>query len=195
MSQIQKYNVGSRLKSLRESQGLSLRALSDICGLSINSISQIERGSNSPTVSTLQRLASALNLPITDFFLDETKQTVVFVENQTGLRLQQNGVVMESLGIGLTSQKLEPFRLIIQSKVGNLEDPISHSGEEFVHCLSGHVDYCVENRIFSMHPGDSLLFDATQLHAYRNKSDQPAELLVIFLASEDSYQVQRLHMV
>ena len=97
-----KYNVGQRLKAIREQQGLSLRALSELCGLSINSISQIERGGNSPTVSTLQRLATALKLPITDFFLEETRQTSIFVEHETGLRLQRNGVLMESLGIGLS---------------------------------------------------------------------------------------------
>ncbi len=194
MDKTQKYDVGQKLKALREKQGLTLRALSELCGLSINSISQIERGNNSPTVSTLQRLAAALNIPVNDFFLNETKQSVVFVEAQTGLRLQQNGVVMESLGIGLSAQKLEPFRLTIQSKVGNIQDPISHPGEEFVHCLSGQVDYCVENHIFSMHPGDSLLFDATQLHAYCNHSDHPAELLLVFLATENGHQVQRMHL-
>lgn len=189
-----KYNVGLRLKAIREQQGLSLRALSELCGLSINSISQIERGGNSPTVSTLQRLATALKLPITDFFLDDARQTTIFVEHETGLRLQRNGVLMESLGIGLSSQQIEPFRFLIEPKVGNLDEPISHSGEEFVHCLSGQVDYCVEDRIFSLRPGDSLLFDATQFHAYRNQTDQPAELLVVFLASEDRQRVQQLHL-
>src|SRR4030042_2705083 len=105
--------VGFRLRELRDRQGLSLRALAERCGLSINAISQIERGENSPTVSTLHRLATALNLPITDFFQSEVRQTVIYTKQDTGLRSQTAGAVMESLGIGLSNQQLEPFRMTI----------------------------------------------------------------------------------
>ena len=159
-------SIGMRLRSLREKQGLSLRALAERCGLSINAISLIERGENSPTVSTLHRLATALDIPITDLFQEEARQTTVFVKRNLGLRSQSNGVVMESLGIGLFNQQLEPFKITIQPGVGNMVDPVSHSGEEFVHCLQGEIDYCIDDHIFHVKQGDSLLFDATLGHAY-----------------------------
>ena len=101
-------NVGARIRSLRDEQGYSLRALAERSGLSVNAISLIERGENSPTVSSLHRLAKALNVPITDFFHEESKQSVVYVRRQTGLRSESEGVTMESLGIGLTNQKMVP---------------------------------------------------------------------------------------
>ena len=61
-------NVGQRIRTIRERQGLSLRAVAERCGLSLNAISLIERGENSPTVSSLHHLATALNVPITRFF-------------------------------------------------------------------------------------------------------------------------------
>jgi transcriptional regulator with XRE-family HTH domain len=194
MPENSKPNVGMRLRSLREEQGLSLRALAERCGLSINSISQIERGENSPTVSTLHRLATALKVPITTFFQEETKQTIVFVKRERGLRSQSSGVIMESLGIGLFNQQIEPFRLTIQPGVGNLEDPCSHTGEEFIHCMKGEVDYCVGDLIYRLEPGDSLLFDATQSHAYRNPTPEPAAVLMIYKASQDPSNIQQLHM-
>jgi transcriptional regulator with XRE-family HTH domain len=187
-------NVGMRLRSLREEHGLSLRALAERCGLSINSISQIERGENSPTVSSLHRLATALKVPIATFFQDEAKQTIVFVKRDRGLRSQSSGVIMESLGIGLFNQQIEPFRLTIQPGVGNLEDPCSHTGEEFIHCMEGQVDYCVGDLIYRLESGDSLLFDATQSHAYRNPTPKPAAVLMIYKASQDPSSVQQLHM-
>jgi transcriptional regulator with XRE-family HTH domain len=187
-------NVGSRLRFLRDQQGLSLRALAERCGLSINAISQIERGENSPTVSSLQRLASALNVPITDFFQEEARQTIVFVKRDLGLRTQSNGVLMESLGIGLFNQQLEPFRMTIGPGMGNINDPISHTGEEFIHCLEGEVEYCVGDRIFRLEQGDSLLFDATQKHAYRNGSRKDATIIIVFQVSRDLDHVQQLHL-
>jgi len=187
-------NVGMRLRLLREQQGLSLRAVAERCGLSINAISQIERGENSPTVSSLHRLATALNVPITDFFQEETRQTTVFVKRDLGLRSQSSGVMMESLGIGLFNQQLEPFRIVIQPGVGNMEDPISHSGEEFLHCLEGEVEYSIGDRKFRLEQGDSLLFDATQCHAYHNPTQKPAVVLMIYKVSRDRPFIQQLHL-
>lgn len=186
--------VGTRLRVLRDQQGLSLRALAERCGLSINAISQIERGENSPTVSTLHRLASALNVPITGFFQEEARQTMVFIKRNMGLRSQSNGALMESLGIGLSNQQLEPFRMTIAPGVGNVHDPVSHSGEEFIHCLDGEIEYSIGDRVFLLEQGDSLLFDATQQHAYHNASQTLTTILLVFQASQDRHSVQRLHM-
>jgi transcriptional regulator with XRE-family HTH domain len=187
-------NVGQRLRTLRKREGLSLRALAERCGLSINAISQIERGENSPTVSTLHRLATALKIPIADFFQEEAKQTTVFVKRDLGMHSQSDGVVMESLGIGLFNQQLEPFRLIIAPKAGNIEDPISHLGEEFIHCLEGELEYSVGDQMFTLEPGDSLLFDATQRHAYRNITRKVATILMVFQAHRDRQIVRQLHL-
>jgi transcriptional regulator with XRE-family HTH domain len=187
-------NVGMRLRALRNEQGLSLRALAEQCGLSINAISQIERGENSPTVSSLHRLATALDVPITDIFQEEARQTTVFIKRDLGLQAGSSGVVMESLGIGLYNQQMEPFRLTIAPGAGNGHDPITHQGEEFIHCLEGQVDYQVGGRLFRLEPGDSLLFDATQEHAYRNASPAPATFLLIFTTSQDSHSVRQLHI-
>jgi transcriptional regulator with XRE-family HTH domain len=168
--------------------------LAERCGLSINAISQIERGENSPTVSSLHRLSTALNVPITDFFQEETRQTIVFVKRDLGLRSQSDGVVMESLGIGLFNQQLEPFLMRIEPGITNIDDPISHPGEEFIHCMEGEVEYFVENRVFQLGDGDSLLFDATQPHGYRNQSHKPVTMLMIFQASRDLLHVQQLHL-
>lgn len=186
--------VGVRLRTLREKQGLTLRALGERCGLSINTISLIERGENSPTVSSLHRLATALDVPITDFFQEVAHQTVVFNKRDMGLRSQSHGACMESLGIGLFDQQLEPFRMTIQPGAGNINDPISHSGEEFVHCLEGEIVYSIEDRMYRLEQGDSLLFDATQQHAYCNPLQVPVSILLVFQASQDRHKVQQLHL-
>ena len=63
-------NVRSRVRALRQQRGLSLRALAELCNLSANAINLIERGKTLPSVSTLQQLASTLNVHITSFFED-----------------------------------------------------------------------------------------------------------------------------
>jgi len=194
MTKNEEPNVGLRIRSLRDQSGLSLRALAEKCGLSINAISLIERGENSPTVSTLHRLATALDVPITYFFQEDARQTTVYVKRDHGLRSQSDGAVMESLGIGLFNQQLEPFRMVIQSGSGNWNDPVTHSGEEFIHCLEGEIDYMIADGVFKLEQGDSLLFDATQMHGYRNQTDKQAAVLMVFLAYQDPQIVRKLHL-
>ncbi len=186
-------NVGQRVRSLRERQGLSLRALAERCGLSTTAISQIERGDNSPTVSSLHQLATALGVSITDLFQDERRAAAVLIRPAERLRAEAGGVIMENLGLGLPYQQLEPFLVTLAPGAGNADQPVSHAGEEFVHCLEGKFNYCVTDRPFSLEPGDSLLFEAIRPHYFHNPSDKPARFLLIFQAGGSGALARRLH--
>lgn len=56
------------MRELRTERGLSIRALAEASGLAVNTLSLIENGRISPSVSTLYRAASALGVVITAFF-------------------------------------------------------------------------------------------------------------------------------
>lgn len=163
--------VGQRIRLLRARQGLSLRALAERCGLSTTAISQIERGDNSPTVSSLHVLATALGVSITDLFQDEHRATAVLVPPDGRLTAESGGVLMESLGIGLPYQQLEPFRVTLAPGAGNADQPVAHGGEEFVHCLEGAFDYCVDGRPYRLEAGYSLIFEAVRPHFFHNPFD------------------------
>jgi len=66
-------DVGNKLRQMREARGLSIRALARQSGLSANALSMIERGRSSPSVSTLYKVAAALDVPITDLFRSQFK--------------------------------------------------------------------------------------------------------------------------
>ncbi|MBN1563756.1 MAG: cupin domain-containing protein [Anaerolineae bacterium] len=187
-------NVGPHIRAIREQRGLSLRALAERCHLSINAISLIERGENSPTVSSLHLLATALNVKITDFFENPHEQAVVYVKPEQRLATQSNGLLMESLGLGLRNQQLEPFMITIAPDTGADSEAITHPGQEFVHCLEGIVQYQVNKQTYQLEPGDSLLFDATQPHSFRNERDFPARLLLIFQAMEGTHLARQRHL-
>jgi transcriptional regulator with XRE-family HTH domain len=182
MVSIPELNVGQRIRSLRERQGLTLRALAERCGLSITAISLIERGENSPTVSSLHLLASALGVSIIDLFQDDRQSAAVFVKPDERLRAESGGVLMESLGIGLPFQQLEPFMVTLAPGAGNTDQPASHAGEEFVLCLSGEVDYYIDGRIYRLEPGTSLIFQAKRPHYFQNPGTYPAQFLLVFQA-------------
>ena len=187
-------NVGPRIRTLREQRGLSLRALAERCNLSINAISLIERGENSPTVSSLHMLATALGVKITNFFEDPHEHAVVYVRYDQRLATQSHGLRMESLGIGLSNQQLEPFMVTVDPGTEEDNESIVHPGQEFVFCLEGTIQYQVNNQMYHLEPGDSLLFEATQPHCFCNTGNSLARILLIFQTIEGSHLARQRHL-
>ncbi|MDZ7845211.1 MAG: cupin domain-containing protein [Anaerolineales bacterium] len=187
-------DVGQRIKDLRTQRGWTLRELAKNSGLSANAISLIERDENSPTVSSLSRLAQAFNVPISTFFQKDHDKTCVYVQKGQGIRIQNQDAELESLGFGMQTQQIEPFRMTIDPQTEVFGDSISHPGQEFVYCLSGRAEYSVEGETYQLDPGDSLLFDAASPHCWRNQRSEPATILLIFQAYRDRHLAQQLHL-
>lgn len=187
-------NVGKQIKGLRKQKGWTLRELAKRCGLSANGISLIEREENSPTVSSLRRLAAAFNVPISGFFQEEHDETCAYVKNEQGMRIQNEDVVLESLGFGLQNQQLEPFRMTIEPHAEALCGVINHPGQEFVYCLWGQIEYRVEDDTYLLEPGDSLLFNALCKHSWRNETSEPVMILLVFQADRDTHLAKKRHL-
>ncbi len=203
-------NVGPRIRAIREKRKLSLRALAEQCHLSINAISLIERGENSPTVSSLHALATALKVKITDFFEDTQEEAaVVLVRHNQRLSTNGDSFLMESLGIGLLNQQIEPFFVIIDPQedanttnhdsdtglsIDFDSEYVVHPGQEFVYCMEGEIDYQVCKQTYHLTPGDSLLLDATQPHRFRNSGETPAKMLLIFQSVDGIHLARQRHL-
>jgi transcriptional regulator with XRE-family HTH domain len=188
-------DVGQRLRHLRQRRGLTQRALADACGLSANAVGLIERGESSPSVSTLHRLALALEVSIADLFSNAgDEQTTVLVKKGQRAQVRQDKIVMENLAGGLADQCMEPFLATLQPGAGTGAEPVVHQGEEFVLCLEGRVEYSVGSRTYRLETGDSLMFQAHQPHCWRNSGQEPATLLLVFHAAEESHKWWRQHL-
>jgi transcriptional regulator with XRE-family HTH domain len=75
--------VGLRIKALRDAMGLSLRDLAERSGVSAPMLSQVERGETSPTLSVAARIASGLELSLSQLLrLDETHHVVVVTKDE-----------------------------------------------------------------------------------------------------------------
>jgi transcriptional regulator with XRE-family HTH domain len=175
-----KPTVGPRIREIRMKKGLSLRALAELSGLSTNAVSLIERGDNSPTVSSLHNLATALGVPITAFFEQRPDGQVIHMQKSRRPTSESAGVKMENLGSGLPNQQIEPFLMSIEAGGSSTRNPITHSGEEFVFVVKGSLVCRINDREYPLAEGDSLLFLATQPHVYHNHTQQAATMLIIF---------------
>lgn len=176
----EKLEVGQRIKTLRMEKKLSLRALAELSRLSTNAISLIERGDNSPTVSSLHSLAKALEVPITAFFEQHGDSQVIHLSREQRPSSETAGVRMENLGSGLPNQQFEPFLMTISPGGSSTGSPVTHAGEEFVYVLEGKLSCLINDQVYKLDEGDSLLFLASQPHSYRNQGSMPSRILILF---------------
>lgn len=65
--------VGARLKQLRLARNLTQEQLAEAAGLSYKFVGEIERGIGNPTLTTLDSLASALQIALTELVVDEAR--------------------------------------------------------------------------------------------------------------------------
>jgi transcriptional regulator with XRE-family HTH domain len=174
-------DVGAQVRALRQQRGLSLRALAELCDLSPNTISLIERGGSSPSVSTLHRLAMALSVHITAFFEERAEPIHAVLTRAAERRRSGNAqVLLESLGTGLEEQALEPFLVTMKPGAGSGQQPMVHIGQEMVYCVQGEVEYDVAGQPYRLGIGDTLLFEARLPHRWRNPGKRPATFLLVF---------------
>jgi len=61
--------IGDKIRLLRKENNISIRKLSEMTGLSKSTLSDIENNkSKKPTVDTIERIAKALQIPISELF-------------------------------------------------------------------------------------------------------------------------------
>jgi len=188
--------VGDRLHEIRTQLGLSIRALADMSGLNVNTLSLIENGRTSPSVGTLQQLAQSLRMPITAFFETiHVEKKVVFQKNSSHPRTGFAHGILEDMGAGMARSGAEPLLMALFPYAASGVNPIVHTGREFVYCLEGHIVYTVDNETYVLEPGDSLFFEAYLPHSWKNPDDTPSRALMVLCPLDSRDRPTERHFV
>lgn len=185
-------NLGNQIRMLRDQRSLSQQALAKASGISRNTLSLIERGLTSPTVSTLKGLAQALGVEINAFFQPYQESKVIFTKaNQRPYFLLDHGTLAD-LAVGIFDPLITP--LVFQLEPGARSGPaLTHDGQDFVFCLSGEILYQVNGQGYVLDPGDSLFFDGRLPHRFRNTAMQDSSILIILSTPHDGAQYIAKH--
>src|SRR3954464_8106535 len=102
--------VGPRVKALREAMDLSLRELAERSGVSAPMLSQVERGETSPTLQVAGKIASGLELRLSQFLRLDEEGMVSVVRRGDGRRGGAGGHAYEVLTPPLPGLRAEVTR-------------------------------------------------------------------------------------
>ena len=178
--------VGARVRALRDSMGLSLRDLAERSGVSAPMLSQVERGETSPTLSVAGRIATGLDLTLSQLLRLDEAEHVVVVRAGEGRTRERRGHRVEELTPPLPGQRADVSRHVLEpgASTGGKDDPPMHEpgARETALALAGTVTLLIDGDEHELRAGDAVTFDADLPHHFENRGAKPAELVAVVAA-------------
>ena len=178
--------VGPRIRALRDAMGLSLRDLAERSGVSAPMLSQVERGETSPTLAVAAKIASGLELTLSQLLrLDEGQH--VAISRAAGRRhSERGGHRFEELTPPLPGQRADVSVHMLEpgSATGRAGDPPLHEpgSRETAVVLAGTLALIVDGSRHELLEGDSVTFDADLPHHFENEGQEATRFLAVIAA-------------
>jgi mannose-6-phosphate isomerase-like protein (cupin superfamily) len=165
---------------------LSLRDLAERCGVSPPMLSQVERGETSPTLQVAARIASGLELTLSQLLRLDEAGPVAVVRRGDGRTGGRRGHRYEVLTPALPGQRAEVSRhtLAPGAKTGGPGDPPMHEpgSRETAVVESGRAVLVCDGQRHDLRAGDAVTFDADLPHHFENPGRGQASLLAVVSA-------------
>lgn len=185
-------SVGTKLKRLRLSRNITLKSLAEKTGLTNGYLSRIENSQKFPPLSTLSRIADALGIDISYFFIDSgkagKKNPHIVIDRQSASVKEAFLSAFDQEG----EQRMYQYRPLFTEKQGkNLQPyivspdfelgPIHRGeGEELVYVLEGSMEFIYGDETYTFAQGDTYYFDTQIPFTGRSLGKKRAKLLVVY---------------
>ncbi|MCU1806369.1 XRE family transcriptional regulator [Cytobacillus firmus] len=172
--------IYKKIKDLRLQNGYTLKELSERTDLSISFLSQVERGTTSLAITSLKKIADALNVKISEFFEDEKPNQNFIVKSSEHKPFNIKGSEFTYVRVNgdFPGRSLEPLLVTLAPNQKQTQQ-FGHAGEEFYYVLKGLVIFHVDGKEYVIREGDSIHFPSTYPHTVENPISEESKLLCV----------------
>ena len=178
--------LGERLRAIRVLRRLTLREVAEAAGVSESFVSQLERGRSNASVATLQRLAGAVGIEVSDLFADELRPGPRVLRRQERQLLEWGLLGRKALLTPKPFHSLEVVAAAFDPGGSTGDEPYTHGdSEELLLVLAGRVHLQLGSELLDLATGDSVNYRSSTPHRVSNPGNKPAE--VLFVISPPSY--------
>ncbi|MEV1011274.1 XRE family transcriptional regulator [Streptomyces sp. NPDC049881] len=177
--------LGARVRAERRARGWPLERLAELSGVSRSMVSEVERGTKTPSVLVLDRLATAFGTSIARLLDDPAARPGVVVLPGARQRVVRDPAGWERriLSPALPGVEFEFMRTTLGPGVDAGEfAPHAPGSHEYVAVESGRLRLTVDGVPHDLGPGDSAYFPGDRRHAFANSADAPGDPCVYYLA-------------
>jgi transcriptional regulator with XRE-family HTH domain len=180
--------IAGTVRALRLERGLSLDALSAVCGVSRSALSLIERAESSPTAVVLDRIAAGLGVPLVSLFGNPSDETgahpVARRAEQPVWRDPSSGYRRRSISPGGDASPIQivevtfPAGARVAFETGQ-RDGVVH---QQLWVLRGTIDFSIGGETYRLEAGDCLATRLDQPTMFHNPTARPARYAVVVVA-------------
>jgi DNA-binding transcriptional MerR regulator/quercetin dioxygenase-like cupin family protein len=168
-------DIGAQLRKMRKSQGRGIVEVAKQAGISPGFLSAIELSKANPSIATLQRLTSAYNTTVLEFFDVPRHSRRLIRPGQRRVLKTESGVTMELLSVGTKMLECHLFRVPPNS---GSDGTYSHVGEEFIYMLQGSLEIWLDElECHVLRAGDGFWFESNLGHRWFNPCAEEAVLV------------------
>ena len=165
-----------RLQQLRQMHGLSQRELAKRAGVTNSSVSMIEQGRVSPSISSLEKLLQAIPISLKDFFtIDPNKQHHSFFRNRDMLKSSEKGIDSYCLAKKLGQSELTYRVFMPGSDTGPSMLIAKLDTGGFI--VRGTLEVMINNECQNLEAGDGFFVEALCPYRMRNRSTEKVVLV------------------
>jgi transcriptional regulator with XRE-family HTH domain len=174
--------IGTTVRSTRRLLGMTVEALASRAGVSTGALSQLERGQGNPSLQTLQRLATALSIPLVQLLQGAAEPEHYVVRAGHGPRLPapsddtRDSQVLREL-LTPSGGRLQVIRSEVPPGFSNEGRSYRHLGQECVVVLSGRLRVSIGQEIVELSQGDTITYDCTSAHWWANPGTETTVVL------------------
>lgn len=173
--------IGPKVRDLRQRAGLSLQQLARRADVSAAAIHKVERGDMVPTITTLLKLADALERPIGHFVGDDAPVAVAsVVAAGAGADAPTGDPAVTRTALTAAPERFRTGGSIVvvaPGGAGTVEGP--PAGEELVHLVEGTLEVEVAGERHTVGPGDTVQFPSDRHAHWHNPGSVPARAVWI----------------
>ncbi len=171
--------VARAIKTHRVARGWSLDRTAAATGVSKAMLGQIERGESSPTVSTLWKIATGLEVPMTALLVAPSPSGDVLARRDAAaLRVTAKNEGMQHAILFPYDDRygFELYELTLMPGYQSLSDPHEAGVVEHVTVIEGEMELLIDDAWEPVGKGQSVRFAADRPHGYRNRTAKNAVL-------------------
>lgn len=164
--------IGKNLNSIRKQKNMSLDKVAELTGVSKAMLAQIEKGSSNPTVSTLWKIATGLNVSFS-YFMEEEENEIVHVCHSDIKPIIEYNEKMKVYPLFPydNTRRFEVFTIDLEAGCNHQSSPHSDNTEEYIVVTRGEMEVEIGDSIYKLLSGDAIRYLANKSHSYRNTTN------------------------
>lgn len=168
--------IGERVRTRRKELNFSLRELGEQTGVSASFLSQVENDQVSPSLNSLQSIATALQVPMFYFLNNTSNGEVVRADKRRKLNFADSQIGYDLLTPDFSRQMMA-FLIHINPHACRVALPLAKPTEQWMHVLQGSMEIQIGEESHQLNKGDTIYFDGDMLREFKSICDN--ELILI----------------